>query len=611
MHYPESCRVHRRHMLLLVNDDCKSDSTESCYQPALVQIFNLPYLCINSTFGSTAFHLYLLIQVITCLTVSFRRLCLYLSCLTDMRGRFQYEYTFNRCIYFLPSREEIPILLFLKIAFISLYVGYMCVEVREQLLGLLFLLPNQYVGFRHRTQVARCAQQVLSPAETYCWLPISLYPASPSNAFYQNREWTWKVDYVLRAGHLHQWQWAVCISNSLQWILRKGCSLKPRGRLEAANGVVRSHCCPSLYQDHSPTWKLHMPISCVLGCMVVGWLLSISHVFLCRGYLWAVAVAESGADMTMDGDTIKDWDLAMVLFGLQIYWIDWVSIFLPPLWYHERLSPYISSRWTIPAEEEDCNHAWGHPKTESLSDWRKEWVAPGFSQCSRQCFLIPLAFSSIATPPLASCYFSGLILQIFVSGRFFFINQFPNLGLSSWLYFISSDSFPSDLTQTVCFSAFSMLLTSQTTAQCQSFLLKSVIASHLLNISFCTFCRHLNWQVWVAFIHILAPFGSAFLMSVNGNPILTLTGNVIDFSLSCPIFYLSANDVILNSDFIASVIAKLRYHRLPGNLLSASLYPSGLQFTLHIVAAGILLNACQIASLLFSKPPVASWLTSS
>lgn len=40
-------------MVLLVNDDCKSDSTESRYQLALVQIFNLPYLGRNSIFGST------------------------------------------------------------------------------------------------------------------------------------------------------------------------------------------------------------------------------------------------------------------------------------------------------------------------------------------------------------------------------------------------------------------------------------------------------------------------------------------------------------------------------------------------------------------------------
>lgn len=115
---------------------------------------------------------------------------------------------------------------------------------------------------------------------------------------------------------------------------------------------------------------------------------------------------------------------------------------------------------------------------------------------------------------------SGFLLVLWshfanFSGRFFFINQFPNLGLSSWLYFISSHSFPSDFTQTVGFSVFPILLTSQIIAQCQSFLLNSVITSHLLDISFCTFCRHLIRQVWVAFLHILVWFGSIFLMSVK------------------------------------------------------------------------------------------------
>lgn len=52
-HYPESYRAHSRHAVLLVNDDYKNDSTESCNQLALVQIFNLPYLGRNSMFGST------------------------------------------------------------------------------------------------------------------------------------------------------------------------------------------------------------------------------------------------------------------------------------------------------------------------------------------------------------------------------------------------------------------------------------------------------------------------------------------------------------------------------------------------------------------------------
>lgn len=103
----------------------------------------------------------------------------------------------------------------------------------------------------------------------------------------------------------------------------------------------------------------------------------------------------------------------------------------------------------------------------------------------------------------------------------------------------------------VCLGAFSMWLTSQTTAQC-----------------------HPDKCVSAAFLHILVPF--VFRMPVKDNPILTLTWSIVNFSLSCTIFNPSANDVILNSELTASIIAKIRHHHLPGSVLSASPCPGGL-----------------------------------
>lgn len=57
-------------------------------------------------------------------------------------------------------------------------------KVRSQLCGVVFLLPNHYVGSRDRTLTAGHARQERLPAEPYS--PSLYTPFLLINAFYQN-----------------------------------------------------------------------------------------------------------------------------------------------------------------------------------------------------------------------------------------------------------------------------------------------------------------------------------------------------------------------------------------------------------------------------------------
>jgi hypothetical protein len=107
-----------------------------------------------------------------------------------------------------------------------------------------FFLPNHYVGSRDRTLTGRHAQQVPSPAEPHSRLPIVLYPVSllmPSiKIVIEPGKWTASLEQGI-----HTNSNVLCASAIVfDGYLEEECSLKPRGRLEAASGMVRSHCCP-------------------------------------------------------------------------------------------------------------------------------------------------------------------------------------------------------------------------------------------------------------------------------------------------------------------------------------------------------------------------------
>lgn len=93
-----------------------------------------------------------------------------------------------------------------------------------------------YVGFRDRTLVVRCAQQVPAPAEQYSSFLISLYLAFPSMPSIRIEigpgKWTVPLQQGISTNDNKLYATAIVFSG----YIGKGCSLKSRGRLEAASG---------------------------------------------------------------------------------------------------------------------------------------------------------------------------------------------------------------------------------------------------------------------------------------------------------------------------------------------------------------------------------------
>lgn len=124
-------------------------------------------------------------------------------------------------------------------------------EVRGQLCGVVFLLPNHCVGSRKRTQTAGMHSKylhLLSHSAGSPSLYTQLFPLVPSIRIETGPgKWTVSLEQGISTNDNE-----MCVSAIVfQGCLGNRCSLKPRGRLEAANGVVRSYSLP----DRRGTWR--------------------------------------------------------------------------------------------------------------------------------------------------------------------------------------------------------------------------------------------------------------------------------------------------------------------------------------------------------------------
>lgn len=260
----------------------------------------------------------------------------------------------------------------------------------------------------------------------------------------------------------------------------------------------------------------------------------------------------------------------------------------------------------MPAKED---HAGGHhrktknPRAEEWGGKALCWLWPtspanvssphptGLSAALSISFCFPSSPLVLHCKLLCLALFLSISLQTFVSVVGFTLSLIT-LSMVIWL-------------RQMCSSALSVLMTPSTPKlqlSVKAFSWTLWLPGTYSTLLFARFKGILNLKIWVVFFLISLPYVVVFLMSVNGNSILILTLDSFSFSLSCPIFYLSA----MMPPWILTLFLHHCHDKTPsspGSPLLASCCHGGLHSIFHTVATD--------SSLLFSNTPVAVWLLSS